>query len=106
MRIEKYNGWFGFENSSKIKTYIDFLTNDSLGLERPVMYMNGGDFVDMYPSRDLYSFIPKWNEYRKRIEKNKCKKQRFGSLLFDIIALVDEVLTGRERYELRLSYYR
>jgi hypothetical protein len=70
MRIEKYNGWFGFENSSKIKTYIDFLTNDSLGLERPVMYMNGGDFVDMYPSRDLYSFIPKWNEYRKRIEKN------------------------------------
>lgn len=70
MRIEKYNGWFGFENSSKIKTYNDFLTNESLGLERPVMYMNGGDFVDMYPSRDLYSFIPKWNEYRKRIEKN------------------------------------
>ena len=70
MRIEKYNGWFGFENSSKIKSYNDFLTNESLGLERPIMYMNGGDFVDMYPSRDLYSFIPKWNEYRRRIEKN------------------------------------
>ena len=68
--IEKYNGWFGFINSSKIKSYFDFDTNSSLGLERPLMYMNGGDFVDMYPSRDLYSFVPKWNNFKHRIEKN------------------------------------
>ena len=68
--VEKYDGWFGFKNSSKIKSYDDFDTNESLGLERPIMYMNGGDFVDMYPSRDLYSFVPKWNEFKHKIEKN------------------------------------
>lgn len=68
--VDKYNGWLGFVNSSKIKSYDDFDDNESLGIERPLMYMNGGDYVDMYPSRDLYSFIPKWNEYRQRMEKN------------------------------------
>lgn len=67
---DKYNGWLGFINASKIKSYYDFDTNETLGLERPLMYMNGGDYVDMYPSRDLYSFVPKWNEARQRIEKN------------------------------------
>ena len=67
---DKYNGWLGFVNTSKIKSYDDFDSNETLGLERPLMYMNGGDFVDMYPSRDLYSFTPKWNEARQRIEKN------------------------------------
>ena len=68
--IEKYNGWLGFPNASKIKSYDEFDSNETLGIERPLMYMNGGDFIDMYPSRDLYSFIPKWNEARHRIEKN------------------------------------
>ena len=73
--IKKYNGWLGFENKSKIKSYIDFQedatkTSKELEIERPIMYMNGGDFVDMYPSRDLYSFLPKYNKFRHRIEKN------------------------------------
>lgn len=68
--IEKYNGWFGFVNSSKIKSYDDFDENKTLGLERPIMYKNGGDYIDMYPTRDLYSFTPKWNEFRHRNENN------------------------------------
>ena len=68
--VKKYNGWVGFENKSKIKSYINFIENDELEIERPLMYMNGGDFVDMYPGRDLYSFLPKYNTFRKRIEKN------------------------------------
>ena len=68
--LDKYNGWIGFVNGSKIKSYDDFGKNETLGIERPLMYKNGGDFIDMYPSRDLYSFIPKWNEARHRIEKN------------------------------------
>lgn len=68
--VDKYNGWLGFVNSSKIKSYNDFLNSDTLGIERPLMYMNGGDYVDMYPGRDLYSFIPRWNEHRRRMEKN------------------------------------
>lgn len=69
--IKKYNGWVGFLNKSKIKSYHDmFITGKSLELEKPLMYYSGGDFVDMYPGRDLYSFVPKYNTYRKRIEKN------------------------------------
>ena len=68
--IDKYNGWYGFVNSAKIKSYSDFKANEEMGIERPIMYKNGGDFIDMYPSRDLYSFVPKWNKFRDRIEKN------------------------------------
>ena len=66
--IDGFDGWVGFKNASKIKTYFD--SEDSLEIERPLMYMNGGDFVDMYPDRTLYSFTPKFNPFRKRVEKN------------------------------------
>ncbi len=68
--IKKYNGWLGFENKSKIKSYADFSGNTELEIERPIMYMSGGDFVDMYPGRDLYTFLPRYNKFRHRIEKN------------------------------------
>lgn len=41
-----------------------------MDIERPIMYKNGGDFIEMYPDRSLYSFVPKFNKYRNRIEKN------------------------------------
>jgi len=67
-----YDGWVGFYNPSKIKEYKDFSNSvdSELNVERALMYYNSGDFVDMYPSRDLFSFNPKYNEYRHRIEKN------------------------------------
>lgn len=68
--IKKYNGWLGLYNMSKIKSYSDFVKDEELPIERPLMYMQGGDFIDMYPSRDLYSFVPKYNVFQDRIEKN------------------------------------
>jgi len=68
--VSTYNGWLGFYNKSKIKSYENFNESDGLYIERPIMYLNGGDFVDMYPGRDLYSFVPKFNHFRQRIEKN------------------------------------
>ena len=68
--IKKYNGWIGFNNRSKIKSYSDFKKGEIMDIERPIMYKNSGDFVDMYPDRSLYSFVPKFNSKRKRIEKN------------------------------------
>ena len=69
--LKKFNGWVGFENKSKMKSYKwGTSKTEELPIERPIMYKNGGDFVDMYPDRSLYSFVPKWNNYRKRIEKN------------------------------------
>ena len=68
--IKKYDGWVGFYNRSKIKSYSDFENGDIMDIERPIMYKNGGDFIEMYPDRSLYSFVPKFNKYRNRIEKN------------------------------------
>lgn len=68
--ISKYDGWVGLNNTSKIKTYKNFSLDEEFEIERPIQYMNGGDFVDMYPNRELFSFVPKYNNLRKRIEKN------------------------------------
>lgn len=74
-RIEKYNGWIGFYNRSKIKSYDTFTATETtpvteLPIDKPLMYKNGGDFVDMYPGHELYSFVPMYNKYRNRFEKN------------------------------------
>ena len=68
--IKKYDGWVGFYNRSKIKSYSNFENGDIMDIERPIMYKNGGDFIEMYPDRSLCSFVPKFNKYRNRIEKN------------------------------------
>ena len=84
--IHKYDGWLGFENRSRIKTFSNFGREDEveLDIERPLMYLNGGDFVDMYPSRDLYSFVPKYNEHRKRMVKNWIKQFRLVNYFWQI----------------------
>ena len=68
--VQKYDGWVGFYNRSKIKSYNDFKNGEIMDIERPIMYKNGGDFIEMYPDRSLYSFVPKFNKHRKRVEKN------------------------------------
>lgn len=68
--VQKYDGWVGFYNRSKIKSYSDFEKDEIMDIERPIMYKNGGDFIEMYPDRSLYSFVPKFNKHRKRVEKN------------------------------------
>lgn len=69
-RKVKFDGWVGFYNKSKIKSYSNYYTSTPLDIERPLMNHAGGDFVNMYPDRSLYSFVPKYNAFRKRIEKN------------------------------------
>lgn len=69
--VKRFDGWLGFKNKSKVKSYkTQFKASKSLKIERPLMNYNGGDFVDMYPDRSLYSFVPKYNPFRKRVEKN------------------------------------
>lgn len=68
--VQKYDGWVGFYNRSKIKSYSNFEKDEIMDIERPIMYKNGGDFIEMYPDRSLYSFVPKFNKSRKRVEKN------------------------------------
>lgn len=67
-RIKEKDGWIGFYNPSNINIENsenrDVLINAMLSNRKPC------EFIDMYPDRTLYSFIPKYNEHRHRIEKN------------------------------------
>ncbi|MBR6516689.1 MAG: hypothetical protein IKT40_07500 [Bacilli bacterium] len=81
-RLIEENGWFGFKNRSLFETITDktiTVTNKEgepeskkidITINRVINNRKSCDFIDMYPSRDLFSFVPKYNKHRKRIEKN------------------------------------
>jgi len=66
------NGWFGFKNKGKIQIKNCTVLNSSkkLPIYNVINNKLNGEFIDMYPERDLFSFTPKYNEYRNRIEPN------------------------------------
>jgi hypothetical protein len=72
-RCKEKDGWWGFINPSNInipnrdtKTQSGntIVTNQMLANNKPC------EFIDLYPDRSLFSFNPKYNKHRKRIEKN------------------------------------
>lgn len=79
-KLREQNGWFGFYNTSKVK--INYNTSNGtydkrkkeyeeyLDIHKPINNKEACEFVDMYPTRDLFYFTPKYNKYRHRIEKN------------------------------------
>lgn len=70
--LSEENGWWGFANASNIETR--YLDKDgkpkSLGIEKVLNNRKSCEFIDMYPDRTLYSFAPKWNKFRRRLEYN------------------------------------
>lgn len=67
-RLIDKNGWLGFTNIGKFGTYNE--ENSQYDIYKVINSKKSCDFVDMYPSRDLWYFTPKYNKFRKRIEKN------------------------------------
>lgn len=61
------NGWYGFYNNSTISAKEG---NRDLGFNRVINNKGNCQFIDMYPDRTLYSFVPKYNDYRDRMEYN------------------------------------
>ena len=65
--IEK-DGWWGFTNPSTIE--IPNSDDKSVSINRMMANNKSCEFIDLYPDRSLYSFVPKFNKYRRRLEKN------------------------------------
>lgn len=65
--IEK-DGWWGFTNPSTIE--IPNSDDKSVSINRMMANNKACEFIDLYPDRSLFSFVPKFNKYRRRIEKN------------------------------------
>ena len=65
--IEK-NGWFGFTNIGKFSVVDN--NNETMDIFRVINYKRSCDFIQMYPTSDLWSFTPKYNPILHRLEKN------------------------------------
>lgn len=72
------DGWYGFYNTgyinipnTKIPIYEpDPKKQQEVLLNHILNNETSCGFIDMYPDRTLYSFIPKVNRFRKRLERN------------------------------------
>lgn len=77
--LTEENGWFGFVNNStiaskKYTTETSLITGrkiwEDLDISRVLNNKENCEFIDMYPDRTLFSFNPKLNKFRKRLEYN------------------------------------
>ena len=68
--LAESEGWIGFINpvTMSIPNYVTGAK--AVTINKGINNKKAGEFVDMYPDRTLYSFIPKYNKYRNRLEHN------------------------------------
>ncbi len=69
-KISEENGWYGFTNIGYIDIPNAVLGRKEISVNRVMNNNKPCEFYDMYPDRSLFSFIPKVNKWRKRLEKN------------------------------------
>lgn len=62
------NGWLGFTNKSNIDTFDS--NGNSLNINKIINSSKACEFIYMYPTPDLFYFIPIYNQRYKRYEKN------------------------------------
>ena len=68
--LKTVDGWYGFYNSGYIDIPNTTIDRDDIYINRVLNNETPCAFVDFYPDRSLFSFIPKVNRFRKRIERN------------------------------------
>ena len=61
------NGWVGFKNASNMPVYKD---NKKIPLNNVINNKQACEFICLAPEKDLFSFTPKYNKYKNRLEKN------------------------------------
>lgn len=70
--IENENGWWGFLNptSISIKHFPKTEGIENVIINKCMNNNKANEQYDFYPDRSLYSFTPKYNRYRERLENN------------------------------------
>ena len=76
--LRTVDGWYGFYNTGYINipnarmTFRegDKSSTEDISVNRILNNETPCSFIDLYPDRTLFSFIPKVNRYRKRLERN------------------------------------
>ena len=111
--LRTVDGWYGFYNVGYINIPNAKLGNKDISINQVINNENPCEFIDFYPDRTLYSFIPKVNRDKKRLERNwdcsivypyksdydffgKVNKNRAGAVrVLDVEVYYDNV--GNER---------
>lgn len=62
------DGWWGFINPGMIN--VSTSLSGSVSINNMLSDKSPCEFIDFYPDRSLFSFVPKYNPNYKRIEKN------------------------------------
>lgn len=71
LKIKEENGWWGFINPVTLNVANFKVDEDSeIAINKCMNNNKADEFIDMYPDRSLYSFIPKYNKFRNRMENN------------------------------------
>lgn len=67
-KCKESEGWWGFTNPNNIN--IKNSDNEDITINEMLSDNQPCEFIDLYPDRSLFSFIPKYNNDRRRIENN------------------------------------
>lgn len=91
-KCQEKDGWWGFTNPGMIN--IETSSSNTITINNMLSNNKSCEFIDFYPDRSLFSFTPKYNTFRKRIEKNweYCITYPYAKD-YD---LVDKVCGGKE----------
>ena len=67
-QVKSENGWYGFDNVG----FMEILNgaDGTLSINKLMNNNKSCEFIDFYPDRSLFSFIPKVNKERHRTERN------------------------------------
>ena len=68
--LREKDGWLGFYNQALLRTTNGDDANGTGNINKVINNLDECTFIDMYPTRKHYSFVPHVNPYRKRLEKN------------------------------------
>lgn len=69
-KLVESDGWVGFMNPTTLNVPNVFLDGKEYTVNKCMNDKAAGEMIDMYPDRSLYSFLPKVNPFRKRLEYN------------------------------------
>ena len=68
--IKRKDGWIGFNNPSTFHIPVSGTVSNGYYVNKCMNNKEACEFVDLCPERDLFSFTPKKNTHRKRLEYN------------------------------------
>lgn len=91
------DGWFGFINPTSLDIVNCKLESSSISINKVINNRKACEFIDLYPDRTLFSFMPKKNNTLKREEYNwdYCITYPYSSFTEnELVSLLDD--TGKK----------